>query len=80
MYTAGFLRQPRAMQSNVFTLARALVLLLDADNSEEAVAEMQAIVGAEYNAALTTGLAEMRSAKLGIANTDANVRQIYERT
>ena len=66
------------MQSNVLTLARALVLLLDSDHpdAEEAVSEMQGIVGTEYNAALTQELAGMRSAKLGIQNTEANSRII----
>jgi uncharacterized protein YdiU (UPF0061 family) len=62
----GFVRQPRAMQSNVFTLARALVLLMEQEGSDAAVEEMQAIVGAEYNAALKRALDKMRASKLGV--------------
>jgi uncharacterized protein YdiU (UPF0061 family) len=50
----------------VFSLARALVLLMEQEGSDGAVVEMQAIVGAEFNATLKCSLAAMHAAKLGV--------------
>jgi uncharacterized protein YdiU (UPF0061 family) len=74
----GFLRQPRAMQLNMVTLARALITLVAAttDSSsdgalKEHASKLQTIVTTEFEAELAGAMHSLRVRKLGLADNSS---------